>query len=556
MLAQHLQAMPQCCPRFGAEGFHFVPQTWVLPGDFQRFWADVRQSFGISQDSDVRGRAQSPGKKRAWSRGTSTDATSTDDSDDEEETLTFIAKPRSGARGVGIFLFQVRAADVRGGAASDALRRVMEPRSKFVVQKFLSRPMLIDGYKWDMRVYVLVTSVHPLTVYLYTDGLARFCTDPYEPPASDNLSDREMHLTNFSINYESDAFEDTEDGATGSKRSLRTVLDSCVADGQAVWTEIATCIRKTLFSIGPKMQENYHSYFGRTRPCFEQGSGCRSACFEILGFDFILDEDERLYLLEVNSAPSLSTPTALDEEIKSSMLGEAFRLLRMDGSAKVRHREIAQQRLADRQQEHVARREELARLREERLKCSVGFLSSLGQRKLPPIATSRHEPGEASTEMQMPKTGGDKIVEGDTAEDSESSSDDSSSVEESDWEECDDEFCFLGTPVSRSYVQILPSADMETDEWKEIQAGAAKLAQGWNINARRPQSQPASEAQEASMGWFDVPTALRSRSKPAKEREGRPVSRAKTQLLMPKPSAPKPREAREVLRLKTVQIGL
>ena len=126
--------------------------------------------------------------------------------------------------------------------------------------------MLIDGYKWDMRVYVLVTSVHPLTVYLYTDGLARFCTDPYEPPASDNLSDREMHLTNFSINYESDAFdqppvaksclqrtlygksrafvvqkwtliaaspskEDTEDGATGSKRSLRTVLDCCVADG-------------------------------------------------------------------------------------------------------------------------------------------------------------------------------------------------------------------------------------------------------------------------------------------------------------------------------------
>jgi len=188
----------------------------------------------------------------------------------------------------------------------------------------------------------------------------------------------------------------------------------------------------------------------------------------------------------------------------------------------------------------------------------VGFLSSLGQRKLPPIATSRHEPGEASTESQMPKTGGDKIDEGGTAEDSESSSDDSSSEEESDWEECDDEFCFLGTPVSRNYVQILPFAGMETDEWKEIQAGAAKLAQGWNINARRPQSQPVSEAQGpgASMGWFDLPPALRSRSKPAPEREGRPVSRAKTQPLMPKPSAPKPREAREVLRLKTVQLQI
>ena len=53
----------------------------------------------------------------------------------------------------------------------------------------------------------------------------------------------------------------------------------------------------------------------------------------------------------------------------------------------------------------------------------------------------------------MPKTGGDKIDEGGTAEDSESSSDDSSSEEESDWEECDDEFCFLGTPVSTSPAQ-------------------------------------------------------------------------------------------------------
>lgn len=58
-----------------------------------------------------------------------------------------------------------------------------------------------------LQVYVLVTDVHPLTVYLYTDGLARFCTDLYEAPDEDNLDMREMHLTNFSINWESEAFE-------------------------------------------------------------------------------------------------------------------------------------------------------------------------------------------------------------------------------------------------------------------------------------------------------------------------------------------------------------
>ena len=62
-------------------------------------------------------------------------------------------------------------------------------------------------YFMSSQVYVLVTSAHPLTVYLYTDGLARFCTDLYAPPSSENLEMREMHLTNFSINWESEFFD-------------------------------------------------------------------------------------------------------------------------------------------------------------------------------------------------------------------------------------------------------------------------------------------------------------------------------------------------------------
>ncbi|CAJ1451402.1 unnamed protein product [Effrenium voratum] len=243
---------------------------------------------------------------------------------------------------------------------------------KLVVQNFLTKPLLIDGYKWDMRVYVLLTSVSPLTVYLFTDGLARFCTDLYEVPGEENLDVREMHLTNFSINWESGAFEDTEDAGTGSKRSLRTVLES-LDDGRAIWQQIATCVKKTLLAIAPKMQDNYDRYFGRSR------EGGASACFELLGFDFILTEDRRLYLLEVNSAPSLSTPTCLDEEIKLAVLAEAFRLLCLDGSEKARHLERQQQRLAARCTEHLARREELARQKAEHLRSKVGFARSLGK---------------------------------------------------------------------------------------------------------------------------------------------------------------------------------
>mmetsp|Transcript_4646 Transcript_4646/g.10920 ORF Transcript_4646/g.10920 Transcript_4646/m.10920 type:complete len:652 (+) Transcript_4646:19-1974(+) len=566
LLAQHLQAMPQFCPAF-AESFRFVPQTWVLPGDQQRFWSDVRKTFERSQDlatPKVRGHASLRKSTTAWSRGTSADATGSDESEDEDEAMTFIAKPRSGARGVGIFLFQVRPADLTAPQTA-ALRRVLEPSSKFVVQKFLTKPLLIDGYKWDMRVYVLVTSMRPLTVYLYTDGLARFCTDPYEPPDKENLCDREMHLTNFSINYESDSFEDTEDGATGSKRSLRVVLDSCVEDGDAVWTEIAACVSKTLLAILPKMEENYDRYFGRMRG---GAADARSACFEILGFDFILDEDERLYLLEVNSAPSLSTPTTLDEEIKSSMLGEAFRLLHMDGSAKVRHKHMAHQRLVGRQQEHVARREELSKQREERLKHSVGFLSTLGQRKLPPLFGGRPDLVNKvrAADAETVRPGGDVEIEalsslptcanlaldsdGDETEEEDS---DASSSDDGGWDEYDDDFAFLGTPVSRNYVQILPAAEQEKDAlWQEIRAGAEKLAQGWNV--RRPNSQPPqSPPVDASPPARSPP--MRSGPSTPRLAMNRASKRAAT---APVSTFPKPqkKDVREVFPLKTVQIGL
>lgn len=52
---------------------------------------------------------------------------------------------------------------------------------------FFSQPFLIDGFKFDMRVYVLVTSCDPLRIFLYKEGLARFATTRYIDPSSSNL---------------------------------------------------------------------------------------------------------------------------------------------------------------------------------------------------------------------------------------------------------------------------------------------------------------------------------------------------------------------------------
>ena len=60
-------------------------------------------------------------------------------------------------------------------------------------------PHLISGYKYDLRVYVLVTSFNPLKLYMYTDGLVRFATEKYTLDPK-NINQKFVHLTNFSIN--------------------------------------------------------------------------------------------------------------------------------------------------------------------------------------------------------------------------------------------------------------------------------------------------------------------------------------------------------------------
>lgn len=74
------------------------------------------------------------------------------------------------------------------------------------MQRYLHKPHLIDGFKYDLRVYVLVNGINPLRVYMYKDGLCRLATEAYQPPAQSNINNLFMHLTNYAINKESENF--------------------------------------------------------------------------------------------------------------------------------------------------------------------------------------------------------------------------------------------------------------------------------------------------------------------------------------------------------------
>jgi len=70
-------------------------------------------------------------------------------------------------------------------------------KSGTVICQYIMKPHLINGFKYDLRLYVLITSYDPLTIYLYKEGLVRFATMPY---STKQIKSRFAHLTNFSIN--------------------------------------------------------------------------------------------------------------------------------------------------------------------------------------------------------------------------------------------------------------------------------------------------------------------------------------------------------------------
>ena len=78
-------------------------------------------------------------------------------------------------------------------------------RKNFIIQKYVSNPHLLRGFKYDLRVYILVTSFDPLIAYFHQDGLVRLATEPYSN-SSDSLSEKFIHLTNYSVNKNSENF--------------------------------------------------------------------------------------------------------------------------------------------------------------------------------------------------------------------------------------------------------------------------------------------------------------------------------------------------------------
>jgi hypothetical protein len=128
-----------------------------------------------------------------------------------------------------------------------------------IVSRYITNPLLINGLKFDLRVYVLITSFDPWRIYVYDEGLARFASEPYNSQADNNKegkNNKYAHLTNYSINKKNDKYvqnANADQDDTGHKWSLAAFskhLEQVLGvDQNFMWSKIYDVIIKSLLSI-------------------------------------------------------------------------------------------------------------------------------------------------------------------------------------------------------------------------------------------------------------------------------------------------------------------
>lgn len=225
---------------------------------------------------------------------------------DRHPRKTYILKPYHGAQGHGISLVRCF--------------KDINPEDKVICQVYISRPLLIDDFKFDLRIYALITSIDPLRIYVFNEGLARFATSPYRKLEDQNIANVYMHLTNYSVNKHSQTYsKDDEDGSKRKFSTINRILSNEGYDVVSLWNDVDDTIIKTVLSAWPMLRHNYKASF--------PNHDIIQACFEILGFDIIIDENMKPWLLEVNHSPSFNTDGPVDEEVKGNLLRDTFTIL-------------------------------------------------------------------------------------------------------------------------------------------------------------------------------------------------------------------------------------
>jgi tubulin monoglycylase TTLL15 len=171
-------------------------------------------------------------------------------------------------------------------------------------QVFLDKPLLIDGHAFDMGIFVLITSIEPLRIYKFDhEVLLRFCAKKYHPFDAAELGRYVVQEGHKSV-YEMKGFgEEYKKYSMTVKDLLERRMRGRGYDVDDLWKQVDDAIVKVIgnsveymLDEAKKDNRSMHNYF------------------ELVRFDFMINEYGNVYVMEVNMSPNMTPAEARFEE--------------------------------------------------------------------------------------------------------------------------------------------------------------------------------------------------------------------------------------------------
>ena len=194
------------------------------------------------------------------------------------------------------------------------LNEIEESKTRYnhlIIQKYIEAPLLYNNRKFDIRIWVLFTFIsrnYNLEIYVFKEGHLKACSEPFNL----NSEDLYVHLTNYSVQKHNANFSKIEIGNEISFKLFQDDLNK-KNTGKNFKRDIYPKILK-IIAITANSCKNKINILNRNN------------CFEIFGYDFILDENYEPFLLEVNTNPGLEESSPLIKMLVPRMIDDAFRL--------------------------------------------------------------------------------------------------------------------------------------------------------------------------------------------------------------------------------------
>jgi len=236
----------------------------------------------------------------------------------EDREAIWIWKEAKMAKGLGIKLLPT---------LQEATSAAKEPgKLRAVAQRYLE-PLLMGGVKWDLRLYVLLTSLSPVECFLYNEGFARFCGAPYPSGGgaggAASVGDLGAHLTNTAVSDGRGTIGG--DANVIPTSSLWVQLASMGHDTEAMQCSVRRLLERVFAKVGPAVAKERKT---------EEGTGAGE--FSLLGVDVILDSSFHPWLLEINYNPDMTCHSLSQKPIKTQLVHDIYDLvMKREGEARI-----------------------------------------------------------------------------------------------------------------------------------------------------------------------------------------------------------------------------